>query len=193
MDKHENIERLYDEYGERVFNAVFCMLGRYQDAEDITQETFVSAHRRWDEFEGRSSPYTWLYRIAMNAAKTHLKKNARRARLLCDIGAEAAEQSGTTGAEDEVERRFMEDEARRAATAAMMRLPTKFREVVALRCVEGLSYVDISKITGVSIGTVESRLHRAKERLRKEMRETTSKKEENHEEMPVSKARASIR
>ena len=111
MDKHENIEQLYDEYGERVFNAVFCMLGRYQDAEDITQETFVSAHRRWDEFEGRSSPYTWLYRIAMNAAKTHLKKNARRARLLCDIGAEAAEQSGTTGTEDEVERRFFEDEA----------------------------------------------------------------------------------
>jgi len=75
----------------------------------------------------------------------------------------------------------------------MMRLPTKFREVVALRCVEGLSYVDISKIIGVSIGTVESRLHRAKERLRKEMREIPSKKEENHEKMQVSKARAALR
>jgi RNA polymerase sigma-70 factor (ECF subfamily) len=192
VDKLENIERLYDEYGERVFNAVFCMLGRYQDAEDVTQEAFVSAHRRWDEFEGRSSPYTWLYRIAMNAAKTHLKRNSRRSKLLSDIGA-GMHAGGATGAEDEVENRFLEDEAKREATAAMMRLPTKFREVVALRCVEGLSYGDISKILGVSIGTVESRLYRAKERLKKEMREISPKKDESHEEMQVSKARAILR
>lgn len=158
---------LVGRYEERILRLVRGMVPD-ADVEDVAQEAFLKAFRKLDQFDGRSSFYTWLYRLASNTAMDWRKKERLRRH-----GALPESPEG----EDRVEARSPgpEDEAGRAELGrhieeAIQALPPKYLEIVVLRETQGLSYEEISEVLGISKGTVESRLFRARERLRERLR-----------------------
>lgn len=163
-------EQLLAAQVDKLFNAVFCMLGNHQDAEDVIQDVYLKAHEGLDEFRGDAALSTWLYTIAMNAARAHLRKKSRGLRVVTGLSEQELELLAR--ADDEtgpVERRFEEKELGTALRKALMNLPAEFREVFVLRQFEDKSYRDIARILGISMGTVESRMYRAREKLRKDL------------------------
>lgn len=158
----EALREVVAAFGERL-TAVVSGLLRDQDAvEDVVQETFTKAWYRIDAFQGEAGLFTWLYRVAVNGCKDHIKRRSRRpAGSLDDLGAEPGFAAPSTPPVEGLARR----ELRLAVREALGRLPERFRSVLALREIEGLSYQDIASVLGLSLGTVESRLFRARQRL----------------------------
>jgi RNA polymerase sigma-70 factor, ECF subfamily len=154
-------------FQERITSVVTGMLRDRDAVDDVVQETFVKAFYRISSFQGDSGLYTWLYRVAVNLAKDHVKRHARRPAIALDeAGLEGASLPGTeTPALERVEQR----ERRLAVRAAIAALPPKFRAVLVLRELEGLRYDEIAEILSISQGTVESRLFRARRRLAKRL------------------------
>jgi RNA polymerase sigma-70 factor (ECF subfamily) len=150
-------------FGERI-SAVACgiLRGDRDAVEDVVQGTFTKAWFRIDSFKGDSGLYTWLYRVAVNACKDHLKSRRRRpARTLEEEDLRRRAGEGPHVLEG-LERRERRDMVRTAIAA----LPVRYRVVLALREIEGLSYVEVAAVLRLSLGTVESRLFRARRRLR---------------------------
>ena len=137
---------------------------RDRDAvEDVVQETFTKAFYRIHSFKGGSSLYTWLYRVAVNAAKDYIKSRKRRpAASFDEVTGRTALPAPERPSVEGLERR----ELRLQVRAAVDRLPERFRTVLALREIEGMPYNEIAEVLGLSLGTVESRLFRARKRLR---------------------------
>lgn len=159
---------LIRKYRERVFSVVYNMTSNREDAADLTQEAFVKAFTSIQRFRGKSSFYTWLYRIAVNTTLTHLKsKRARRFFSFENIqeeisGSEIFEHLATrTGADKPT----LMNELQEKLNDALQTLSLKHRTVVILFEIEGLSHTEIAKILKVSEGTVRSRLHYAKLQL----------------------------
>jgi len=164
---------LVDRYGARLARLVRGFVRNEEDARDVVQDAFVKAYARLDRFDGRSAFYTWLYRIAANTAMDHNKKVRRRppALLLEESPEEDAKNAVSPAAPGPSPARgAMTAELRRSIDDALDDLPDVYREVIVLREMEGLSYEDISRVLRVSRGTVESRLFRARERLRERLR-----------------------
>jgi RNA polymerase sigma-70 factor (ECF subfamily) len=140
------------------------------DAEDLTQEVFLRIFRNLQRFRGQSSFYTWLYRITINVFFDHNKKrkraDVRLARLQNEIG-DASNLNQPSGDPYSACYDAMTVEGLNQAIAA---LPAPFREVVAMREVDQLSYEEIAHATGISIGTVRSRLSRARTKLKELLR-----------------------
>ena len=150
----------------RIVNYAMAIVKDPADAEDVAQETFIRAYRSLTRFRGESSFKTWLYTIATNAARTGLERRGRRSRLedesLDDEAAPLAAgdvPAGGVDAETTLVRRESIDRA-------LATLPPDLRVAVVLRDVEGLDYKEIAAATGAPIGTVESRIFRARQRLR---------------------------
>jgi RNA polymerase sigma-70 factor, ECF subfamily len=160
---------LVDRYGARITRLVRGFVRNEEDARDVTQESFLKAFARLDRFDGRSAFYTWLYRISANTAMDHNKKVRRRpAPLPLEAPREDDERPAAAPAApgpSPVER-AMTAELRVRIDRALEGLSPVYREVIVLRELEGLSYDDIARALRVSRGTVESRLFRARERLR---------------------------
>jgi RNA polymerase sigma-70 factor (ECF subfamily) len=161
---------LVEKYGGRIARLVRGFMRNEQDVQDVVQDAFVKAFSRLDRFDGRSAFYTWLYRIAANTAMDHNKKVRRRPRSY-SIDETREDEEGRTGISPPAPgpsplREAMTAELRRALDGALDSLPDVYREVVVLREMEGLSYDDMARALGVSRGTIESRLYRARERLR---------------------------
>ena len=135
-------------------------------AEDVAQETFVRVWKGLPSFRGESAFKTWLYRIASNVARTQLERSGRQARVgsesLDDEDAPLRTGDVSSGAAD-VETTLA---AREAINHALAQLPAELRVAVVLRDVEGLDYKEIAEVTGAPLGTVESRIFRARRRLR---------------------------
>lgn len=159
----EALREVIHAFQERL-TAVVSRLLRDQDAvADVVQETFTKAFYRIASFKGGSSLYTWLYRVAVNAAKDYIKMRRRRpASSFDDLPGRASLPGSETPLVEGLERR----ELRLQVRAAIERLPLRFRTVLALRELEGMAYTQIAEVLGVSLGTVESRLFRARRRLR---------------------------
>jgi RNA polymerase sigma-70 factor, ECF subfamily len=158
-------EALVLRYQSRVHRLVRVLGGNVPDAEDLTQETFIRAYRAIGRFRQDSTFRTWLHRIAVNAIWTHL---ARRRQAVALVALEAGPDAETTLAEvaahaDDPETALIR---RQAIDRALATLSTEARLVITLRDIHGLEYREIATITGVPIGTVESRLFRARRRLR---------------------------
>lgn len=152
-------------FSERITSVVTGMLRDRDAVDDVVQETFVKAFYRIRSFHGDAGLYTWLYRVAVNAAKDHVKSRGRRpASAIEDLPSGA---DGLASASDGPSIERLEDrEVRLAVRAAIQTLPPKFRAVLVLRELEGLRYEEIAQILGISLGTVESRLFRARRRLK---------------------------
>jgi len=169
LDRNTN-EQLLGEHVDKLFNAVYCMLGNHQDAEDVIQDVYLKAHVHLDEFRGEAALSTWLYTIAMNAARAHLRKRSRGLRLVTGLTGEELDMLARFATEsDTLERRFEQKQTGQALQKALLNLPAEFREVFVLHQFEDKSYKEIAGILGISIGTVESRMYRAREKMRKDL------------------------
>jgi len=137
------------------------------EAQDVAQEAFLKAYRALPSFRGDSAFYTWLYRIATNTAKNYLVAQNRRPPT-DDIDAQDAEQfSGDTGLKEYAtpEHLLLRDEIEQTITDAIEALPDELRTAITLRELEGLSYEDIAQAMDCPIGTVRSRIFRAREAI----------------------------
>ena len=153
---------------ERYQDRVLRLLSRYcrdqVECEDLAQEVFLKVFRKLHTFQGDSAFYTWLYRIAVNAATDHISRaSSRRLRLVdddavLDTGGEREEQSPSAP--------LLRDELAAVTRAIVDSLPEKFRTILVLREFEDLSYTEIAAVLQIQLGTVESRLFRARQRFR---------------------------
>ncbi|MDR2014788.1 MAG: RNA polymerase sigma factor RpoE [Azoarcus sp.] len=143
------------------------------EVEDLAQETFIKAYRALGSFRGESAFYTWLYRIGVNTAKNYLAAQVRRVPVsaMADLG----DMEGAEGAErlrdfDTPERQLMTRQIALTVDEAMAGLPNELREAIILRELEGLSYEDIASAMDCPIGTVRSRIFRAREAIAARLR-----------------------
>lgn len=151
------------------------LIGRYVydsfEAQDVAQEAFIKAFRAIRKFRGDSAFYTWMYRIAINTAKNHLVAQGRRPPG-SDIDAGDAEQFDTDTRlrhRDTPEHELLKHEIRKTVEKAVADLPEDLRTAITLREVEGLSYEEIAQVMACPIGTVRSRIFRAREAVDQEL------------------------
>jgi RNA polymerase sigma-70 factor (ECF subfamily) len=144
------------------------------DVEDLTQDVFLRIYRNLHRFRGQSSFYTWLYRITVNVFFDHNKKRKRADVRLNRLQNALVDASNQGPDLQDPFRATVESLTRDAFSRAIERLPEPFRDVVAMREVEDLSYEEIAMIAGISIGTVRSRLSRARARLKESLRPVLS-------------------
>ena len=137
------------------------------EVEDVTQEAFIKAYRALPTFRGDSAFYTWLYRIAINTAKNALVSAGRRP-ISVDLDAQdaaGAEMQARMKDTDTPERMLLTDEIRSIVNRAIEGLPEDLRTAIVLREIDGLSYEDIAKSMDCPVGTVRSRIFRAREAI----------------------------
>jgi RNA polymerase sigma-70 factor (ECF subfamily) len=143
------------------------------EVEDVTQEAFIKAYRALPTFRGDSAFYTWLYRIGINTAKNYLVAMGRRAPTSTDVDTEEAE--GFEGGEqlrdmNTPENELMSRQVAENVNQTLAELPEELRTAITLREIEGLSYEDIANIMNCPIGTVRSRIFRAREAIATKLR-----------------------
>ncbi len=163
-------EEIVRRYGDKVFNLVYRMLGNRHEAEDITQEVFITVFKTVDTFRGEAKFTTWLLRIAANQSKNRIKYLSRRPTDSADVEEAGGPMPGaapTPGpmahAQIDGPDTLMEAaELEALMQTAIASLDEEHRLLVILRDVEELSYQEIGEITGLPEGTIKSRLHRAR-------------------------------
>ena len=155
---------------------IVALIGRYihdwSECQDVAQDTFMRAYRAMGNFRGDAQFYTWLHRIAVNTAKNHLVAHKRRPPT-DDVDAADAEQYDTGSRlrdTDTPERELLRQEPERTVIKAVDALPDEMRTAITLRPVEGLSYEEIAAKMECPIGTVRSRIFRAREAIDLELR-----------------------
>lgn len=154
-------------YQLRISKLVGRFLRNPSDVPDVVQETFIKAYRALPGFRGESAFYTWLYRIAINTAKNHLVAMGRKASAN-GIDAQEAEDYGASEWLKEYatpERELLASEIQSTVNKVMSELPADLKEAISLREIEGLSYEDIAVAMDCPIGTVRSRIFRAREAI----------------------------
>jgi len=159
-------------YQHKVMKLVMRYVRNQAEAEDITQEAFIKAYRALPSFRGDSAFYTWLYRIAINTAKNSLV--ARRKRLV-DYDLDLQDPDDYTAQvllkhSDTPERLLLTEEIRQTVQEAMKALPDDLREAITLRELDGLSYEEIAEVMDCPVGTVRSRIFRAREAIDNKLR-----------------------
>ena len=158
---------LFSRYQHKILNLVSRYLRDPQDVEDVTQEAFIKAFRALPRFRGESAFYTLLYRIAINTAKNHLVARGRRPPGV-DVDMEDAEIMDGADAlreSENPEAALERDELSAAIDLAISELPDDLRSAVTLREFDGLSYEQIAQIMECPVGTVRSRIFRARESI----------------------------
>ena len=165
-------DELFDAYEQKIFNLVYRLVGDYEDAADLTSETFVRALRGYDRFRGEAKLYTWLYRIAVNLCKNYFRQQQHRSRVhsfSLDAPLEGEEGPADREIEDVgqepqrvVEARELEAQVQRG----LLQLRPDFRALIVMRDMQGLSYKEIGDVLGCPEKAVKSRLFRARSKLR---------------------------
>jgi len=174
-------------FQDRLFNAVLRLVGDYEEARELTQEAFTRALVKIETFRGDAAPYTWLFRIAVNLAISQLRKVQRRRVFSLDApvsgnGSQHASSNGDQAASliDRVaQARDAESnpatvaenrERDQQVVAALGRLDAEYRAVLVMRDIEGFDYQQMADVLGLPLGTLKSRLFRARLALRDELR-----------------------
>lgn len=163
---------LVRKYQHRVAAVISRYIRDWSEVQDVAQDSFIRAYRAIGNFRGDAQFSTWLHRIAVNTAKNHLALHGRRPPGE-DIGIEDAEQfeSGLRLRDtDTPERELMRHQLEQTVLAAVEALPPELREAITLREAEGMSYEEIAERMGCPIGTVRSRIFRAREAIDARMR-----------------------
>jgi RNA polymerase sigma-70 factor (ECF subfamily) len=157
-------ETLVRRYQGRIIGLARSLTGNAGEAEDLAQEVFVRVYRSLGKFRGESLFKTWLYTVAINVARSQYSRRMRQQPVWGDSGADETKPFDPPDATADVESTLVR---REAIERALADLPEDLREAVTLRDVHGLEYRDIAETTGAPIGTVESRIFRARQRLRR--------------------------
>ncbi len=157
----EAFGRLVMRYKDRLHATLVRLTGSVEDAQDLVQDAFLRAYEKLDHFQGSSSFYTWVYRIAVNLALSERRKRKPPLRL-SDVPsfdpANAADDLERSDPTAPIERRERETMVQKA----LLELSPDFRKVVILKDLEGMRYEEIAEVLGVPVGTVRSRLHRGR-------------------------------
>lgn len=166
----EAFGQLVVRHQDRLYNALVHILGSSEEAQDALQDAFVQAFRKLETFRGEAAFSSWLFRIALNAAASQKRKENR----LCCASIDAArEQSGADPCDPhpDCEPSYpLESRERQAQVrSALAELPEEFRTVLVLKEIEGFKYEEIAEIVGCPVGTVRSRIHRARGELRQKL------------------------
>lgn len=153
---------LVRKYTSKLYGLIYNMTSNREDTADLLQEVFAKSYRSLKRFMGKSSFYTWIYSIAVNMTLNHLKKRGRHVKVSLDDVDTGIENDpdfiAVTTAKSGVSREVNIHELQKRLNEAMMKLSEDHRTVVTLYDIQGLQHADISKILGVSEGTVRSRL-----------------------------------
>lgn len=166
-------ELLVNKYERKLQRLLSRLVRDPSEVEDVTQEAFIKAYRALPTFRGESAFYTWLYRIGINTAKNYLTAQGRKAPPIVDIDPEDAESSGESGLARDTntpEQELMSRQVAETVNAAMDALPEELRAAIMLREIEGMSYDEIAAIMNCPIGTVRSRIFRAREAIADQLR-----------------------
>lgn len=164
---------LVTKYQRKIFRLLSRLLRNAAEIEDVAQEAFIKAYRALPGFRGESAFYTWLYRIAINTAKNHLVAQRRRAPTSTETAIEEAETFDEADLLRDVstpESLYMSKQVGEAVNRVIERLPEELRTAIVLRELEGLSYEEIAESMNCPIGTVRSRIFRAREAIALELR-----------------------
>jgi RNA polymerase sigma-70 factor (ECF subfamily) len=171
-DKHA-FELLVAKYQRRLGRLISRFVRNAAEAEDVTQDAFIKAYRALPAFRGDSAFYTWLYRIGINTAKNHLVAQGRRAPTSTPFDSDEAEDFEDAALLHEVatpENELMSKQVVEVVNASLQELPDDLRTALTLREIEGLSYEEIAVVMNCPIGTVRSRIFRAREAIATNLR-----------------------
>ncbi len=166
---------LVSKYQRRLLRLVMRFVRDSAEAEDVTQEAFIKAYRALSGFRGESAFYTWLYRIGVNTAKTWLITHGRRVPTVSDLAGdkdetEGAEDGGLLRDDNTPDRVLMSRQIGETVNLAMDALPDDLRTAISLREIDGLTYEEIAQVMDCPIGTVRSRIFRAREAIASQLR-----------------------
>ena len=167
---------LVKRHANRAYQIAYGVLGNRQDAEEVAQDVFVRIYRALPKFRGEAEFTTWLYRIALNLARNKYRWNKCRGipkNVSIDAPIDAGEEDGTTfdlpDEEKPPDERLATKEFEQDIMREIQNLPPIYREVLVLRNVHELSYEEIARILGCKLGTIKSRIARAREELRRRL------------------------
>jgi RNA polymerase sigma-70 factor (ECF subfamily) len=168
---HRGFDAVVNAYYERILRGALSVTGDRHLAEDIVQETFLLAFRKFDSYSGESSVFTWLYAIMLNRFRMHWRKTKRRKRLhSLPIGDNPAWPTNLTSSHRSPYAELADSELSEWLIEAIYKLPVKLREVVAMHYFDDLTLNEVAAILKCRLATVKSRLFRSKERLRQTLR-----------------------
>lgn len=166
-------ELLVAKYQRKIFRLLSRLIRDAAEIEDVAQEAFIKAYRALPNFRGESAFYTWLYRIAINTAKNYLVAQGRRAPTTTETEIDEAENFDEGDQLRDVntpDSMLLSKQVGEAVNRAIERLPEDLRTAIVLRELEGLSYEEIAETMNCPIGTVRSRIFRAREAIAEELR-----------------------
>ena len=171
--KEEAFEEIVRRYQKKVYNTTYRIMGNPEDASDLAQEAFIRIYRSLRNFQGKSSFSTWLFTVTTNVCRDELRKRQRRLKVQSlsepiefedgNVEREIADES--MAPEVISLHRELTDEIQ----AVIEALPDEQKEAIVLRELQGFSYEEIAEITGVSLGTVKSRISRGRQNMKKEL------------------------
>ena len=166
-------ELLVEKYQRKLARLLSRFIRDPAEVEDVTQEAFIKAYRALPAFRGDSAFYTWLYRIGINTAKNYLMAMGRRAPTSTEVEAEEAEgfEEGEQLRDiNTPESLLLSNEIAETVNSTIEQLPEELRTAIQMREIEGMSYEDIAKAMNCPIGTVRSRIFRAREAIAEQLR-----------------------
>lgn len=175
-------EELILQHEKIVYNVAFRMMNHSEDAKDISQEVFIKAYRNIANFDERSTFSTWIYRITVNTCIDEMRK--RKGKQSLSLDNEHEDEEGTWKQEiadngDTPERSLLRKEEQSEIMKALETISEDYKTVFILRDIRGLSYEEISEITGLALGTVKSRISRARKHLKEEIYKTRERSATN--------------
>ena len=171
----ESFEQLYEMFSKKIFNLCYRMFNSHEEASDLTQEIFIKVYRSIDKFRGESNFYTWLYTIALNTCRNRKEKVSRIAKLETKLGISEDGQDlidslfADPRTSEHPSHRLESEELRAWVTDGISRLPAKYSEILVMKDINAMNYQDIANALECSLGTVKSRLNRARNMLKEKL------------------------
>jgi len=166
MEQTAFLESAINEYGKATYNYAYRLTQNEADARDLTQEAFIRVYRAWRSFKPGTSFRSWIYRIVTNLHRDELRRRKGRYQEEIPEDHELQEYGGGRPLAIEPIEEYVESQLSEPVSKALADLATEQRQIVLLADVEGYSYQEIAEIVGCTVGTVRSRLHRARGQLR---------------------------
>jgi RNA polymerase sigma-70 factor, ECF subfamily len=166
MEQTAFLERAINEHGKATYNYAYRLTQNEADARDLTQEAFIRVYRAWRSFKPGTSFLSWIYRIVTNLHRDELRRRKGRYQEEIPEDHELQEYGGARPLAVEPIEEYVESQLSEPVSKALADLATEQRQIVLLADVEGFSYQEIAEIVGCTVGTVRSRLHRARGQLR---------------------------